>query len=93
MKNLHGLSDKYKISLSPETVKPDVTENGIDTHKDPKSKKEPNPKKDDADSRGQWGNKAEFLLSCLGYAVGFGNVWRFPYLCYKNGGGKIIHIT
>lgn len=39
------------------------------------------------EERGQWTNKVEFILAVAGHIVGLGNVWRFPYLCYKNGGG------
>lgn len=43
---------------------------------------------EEASSRPKWDNKAQYMLTCVGFCVGLGNVWRFPYLCQSHGGGR-----
>ncbi|XP_035468368.2 sodium-dependent neutral amino acid transporter B(0)AT2 isoform X1 [Scophthalmus maximus] len=37
-----------------------------------------------------WNSKIEYFLAQVGFSVGLGNVWRFPYLCHQNGGGAFL---
>lgn len=42
------------------------------------------------DNRPQWGTRAGFVMAAVGSAVGLGNIWRFPYVAYENGGGAFF---
>ncbi|EFB23949.1 hypothetical protein PANDA_006283, partial [Ailuropoda melanoleuca] len=50
------------------------------------------PKEEAPTDRPSWANKIEYLLAQVGFSVGLSTIWRFPYLCFHNGGGSFLII-
>ncbi|XP_054891261.1 sodium-dependent neutral amino acid transporter B(0)AT2 [Poeciliopsis prolifica] len=50
----------------------------------------PDPTEPNDDDRPAWDSKIQYVLAQVGFSVGLGNVWRFPYLCHQNGGGAFM---
>ena len=67
-----------------------IEDTNMTTDKDATSKgllsKKPADRVDD--KRELWSTKLEAVLVAIGMCVGVGNIWRFPYVCYANGGGE-----
>ncbi|KAJ2946050.1 hypothetical protein O0L34_g4969 [Tuta absoluta] len=84
-----GARDNAGFEPSPELTKfPDKPplENSLTKSKDESDDKDGKKVKE----RPQWGNQLEFLMSCIATSVGFGNIWRFPFVAYENGGGAFL---
>lgn len=90
-----GLIAQLVLNITKETLSeggmdysvPGAVSNGETVPAQPSMEKE-KEEEDETLERGQWNNKLEYVLSVAGEIIGLGNVWRFPYLCYKNGGGE-----
>ena len=76
-----GMSSRKVYALSGKTETKAVEPDG--------SGERTSDEKGHLPKRQTWVNKMDFLIAIIGFNVGFGNIWRFPYLCYKNGGGEL----
>ena len=57
---------------------------------DPKPQTSRAQDEDGREKTSRWSSKLEFFMAAISSTVGLGNLWRFPYVAYRNGGGKYV---
>ncbi|CAH1100654.1 unnamed protein product [Psylliodes chrysocephalus] len=68
-----------------------ISSNGNLDNNIPQEKKSSiNENEEEVQERSQWGSGLEFLMSCVAMSVGLGNIWRFPFIANRNGGGAFL---
>lgn len=87
-KAIEGILSKYDGSDKGDSFKTKLAKSHLNGKSD--DKMEENNQQPQEGDQEQFGNAIEYWLSVIGYAVGFGNVWRFPYMLYENGGGAFL---
>ncbi|XP_044731735.1 sodium-dependent nutrient amino acid transporter 1-like isoform X2 [Chrysoperla carnea] len=78
-----GYQTSYDDNDNEKTLPKSITANAS-------TKLELQDSKNDEKERPEWGNGLEFLMSCIAMSVGLGNIWRFPFTAFENGGGAFL---
>ncbi|XP_030382020.1 sodium-dependent nutrient amino acid transporter 1 [Scaptodrosophila lebanonensis] len=85
--------DGPPATVNGDTIaeKDEKHEKSVNAEKAENAEKVENVEAQEAENeRSNWSNGLEFLMSCIAVSVGLGNIWRFPFTAYENGGGAFL---